>query len=302
MTILKKNEIIDSMLSYYKRYVPYLFLLPAGVILLVFFFIPFFQTFVLSFKDYSTNIYNPAYIGLQNYIKLFQSPIFYKVLLNTFIYLFVAVPILATVPLFLAIFINQKIKGITLYKILIYFPVIVSIVVAAIAFKWLYADQGILNYAMNKLGLGSIGWLTDTHFALISVIIVTIWKGIGYYMMIYLAALMSVPKELYEACDIDGANPFRKHLTVTIPHIMPTIALVSTISAISAMKVFAEIYVMTKGGPLNSSKTIVYYIYERAFENLDLGYASAMAVVLLIIVMIFSLINIIFFEKNKYQV
>lgn len=290
------------MLSYYKRYVPYLFLLPAGVILLVFFFIPFFQTFVLSFKDYSTNIYNPAYIGLQNYIKLFQSPIFYKVLLNTFIYLFVAVPILATVPLFLAIFINQKIKGITLYKILIYFPVIVSIVVAAIAFKWLYADQGILNYAMNKLGLGSIGWLTDTHFALISVIIVTIWKGIGYYMMIYLAALMSVPKELYEACDIDGANPFRKHLTVTIPHIMPTIALVSTISAISAMKVFAEIYVMTKGGPLNSSKTIVYYIYERAFENLDLGYASAMAVVLLIIVMIFSLINIIFFEKNKYQV
>lgn len=290
------------MLSYYKRYVPYLFLLPAGVILLVFFFIPFFQTFVLSFKDYSTNIYNPPYIGLQNYIKLFQSPIFYKVLLNTFIYLFVAVPILATVPLFLAIFINQKIKGITLYKILIYFPVIVSIVVAAIAFKWLYADQGILNYAMNKLGLGSIGWLTDTHFALISVIIVTIWKGIGYYMMIYLAALMSVPKELYEACDIDGANPFRKHLTVTIPHIMPTIALVSTISAISAMKVFAEIYVMTKGGPLNSSKTIVYYIYERAFENLDLGYASAMAVVLLIIVMIFSLINIIFFEKNKYQV
>lgn len=289
------------MLRYYKRYVPYLFLLPAGVILLVFFFIPFFQTFVLSFKDYSTNIYNPAFIGLQNYIKLFQSPIFYKVLLNTFIYLFVAVPILVTVPLFLAILINQKIKGITLYKILIYLPVIVSIVVAAIAFKWLYADQGILNYIMNKLGFASVGWLTDTHFALISVIIVTIWKGIGYYMMIYLAALMSVPKELYEACDIDGASPLRKHLTVTIPHIMPTIALVSTISAISAMKVFAEIYVMTKGGPLNSSKTIVYYIYERAFENLDLGYASAMAVVLLAIVMIFSLINIMFFERGKYQ-
>lgn len=290
------------MLRYYKRYVPYLFLLPAGVILLVFFFIPFFQTFVLSFKDYSTNIYSPTYIGLQNYIKLFQSPIFYKVLLNTFIYLFIAVPILATVPLFLAILINQKIKGITLYKILIYLPVIVSIVVAAIAFKWLYADQGILNYFMNKLGFGSVGWLTDTHFALISVIIVTIWKGIGYYMMIYLAALMSVPKELYEACDIDGASPLHKHLTVTIPHIMPTIALVSTISAISAMKVFAEIYVMTKGGPLNSSKTIVYYIYERAFENLDLGYASAMAVVLLVIVMIFSFINIMFFERGKYQI
>ncbi len=269
--------------------------------MLVFFFIPFFQTFVLSFQDYSSNIYNPTWVGLQNYIKLFQSPIFYKVLLNTFLYLFIAVPILAIVPLFLAILLNQNIKGITLYKILIYLPVIVSIVVAAIAFKWLYADQGILNYVIQKMGFDAVGWLTDTRFALISVIIVTIWKGIGYYMMIYLAALMSVPKELYEACEIDGASTLKKHLTVTIPHIMPTLALVSTISAISAMKVFAEIYVMTKGGPLNSSKTIVYYIYERAFENLDLGYASAMAVVLLIIVMIFSLINILCFEKNKYQ-
>lgn len=290
------------MLKYYKRYVPYLFLIPAGVILLVFFFIPFVQTIMLSAQDYSNNIYNPTYVGLQNYVKLFHSPIFYKVLLNTFLYLFIAVPILAVVPLFLAILINNKIRGITLYKILIYLPVIVSIVVAAIAFKWLYAEQGILNYAVTKFGGTAIGWLTDTRFALVSVIVVTIWKGIGYYMMIYLAGLMSVPKELYEACAIDGASALKKHLTVTIPHIMPTIALVSTISAISAMKVFAEIYVMTKGGPLNSSKTIVYYIYERAFENLDLGYASAMAVVLLIIVMIFSLINILFFERNKYQI
>ncbi len=290
------------MFKYYKSYVPYLFLIPAGLILLVFFFIPFFQTIILSFQDYSTSIYHPTYVGLQNYIKLMQAPIFYKVLFNTFVYLFIAVPILAIIPLFLAILINQKMRGMTLYKILIYLPVIVSIVVAAIAFKWLYAEQGILNYVIGSLGFAPIGWLTDTRFALISVIVVTIWKGIGYYMMIYLAALMSVPKELYEACDIDGATPLKKHLTVTIPHIMPTIALVSTISAISAMKVFAEIYVMTKGGPLSSSKTIVYYIYERAFENLDLGYASAMAVVLLIIVMIFSLINLMFFEKNKYQI
>ena len=188
-----------------------------------------------------------------------------------------------------------------MYKILIYLPVVVSSVVAAIAFKWLYAQSGILNYGLNLLGINSIGWLTDTRFSLISVILVTIWKGIGYYMMIYLASLMSVPNELYEACDIDGAGFFRKHLTVTIPHIMPTIALVTTISAISAMKVFAEIYVMTKGGPLNSSKTIVYYIYERAFEHLDLGIASACAVILLVIVMAFSIVNIMFFEKDKYK-
>lgn len=290
------------MFQYYKKYAPYLFLLPAAVVLLVFFFIPFFQTIYLSFLDYSTDIYSPTLVGLKNYTNLLYSALFYKVMFNTFVYLFVAVPILAIVPLFLAILINQKLRGLTLYKILIYLPVIVSIVVAAIAFKWLYAQAGIFNYFLQVLGLNAIGWLTDTRFALISVIIVTIWKGIGYYMMIYLASLMSVPKELYEACDIDGAGFFRKHLTVTIPHIMPTIALVTTISAISAMKVFAEIYVMTKGGPLNSSKTIVYYIYERAFENLDLGYASALAVVLLIIVMAFSLINILFFEKNKYQI
>ncbi len=290
------------MFKYYGKYTPYLFILPSAIVLVLFFFIPFFQTFVLSFFDYSNNLYSPAFTGLNNYTELFHNPVFYKVLWNTFLYLFIAVPILAIFPLFLAVLINQKIRGITLYKILIYLPVIVSIVVAAIAFKWLYADQGILNYAANILGLNSIGWLTDPRFALYSVIIVTIWKGIGYYMIIYLASLMSVPTELYEACDIDGANFWTKHLTVTIPHIMPTIALVTTISAISAMKVFAEIYVMTKGGPLNSSKTIVYYIYERAFENLDLGFASAMAVVLLVIVLIFSLINIFCFERNKYQI
>lgn len=287
-------------MKYFAKYTPYLFLLPALAVLLVFFFIPFIQTIFLSFKDYTTSIYSPEFVGLANYAELFKSSVFYKVMGNTFLYLLIAVPFLATFPLFLAILINQKIRMITTYKLLIYFPVIVSIVVAAIAFKWLYASEGILNYLINLLGIESIGWLTDTNFSLLSVALVTIWKGIGYYMMIYLAALMSVPQELYEACDVDGAGFFRKHLAVTIPHIMPTIALVTTISTISAMKVFAEIYVMTKGGPLNSSKTIVYYIYERAFENLDLGYASALSVILLIIIMAFSLINILCFEKNKY--
>ena len=266
------------------------------------YFILFYSVFSnnwTKFLDYSSNIYHAGFAGLKNYIDILHNPIFYKVMFNTLLYLVVAVPILAIFPLFLAILINQKIRGITLYKILIYLPVIVSIVVAAIAFKWLYAEQGILNYLLNVMHINSIGWLTDPKYAIYSVIIVTIWKGIGYYMMIYLAALMSVPKELYEACDIDGANFWIKHLTVTVPHIMPTIALVTTISSISAMKIFAEIYVMTKGGPLNSTKTIVYYIYEKAFENLDLGYASAMAVILLVIVMIFSLINIFCFERGN---
>ena len=285
------------MLKFYGKWVPYLFLLPAIILLTVFFFIPFVQTLGLSFSDYSQNLYSPTFVGIKNYILVFNDPIFLKVLFNTLCFLLIVVPFLTIIPLFLAILINQKLRGITLYKILIYLPVVVSIVVCAIAFKWLYAEQGIINYLIGT----KIGWLTDTKYSLFAVAIVTAWKGVGYYMMIYLASLINVPKELYEASDIDGANIWQKHLTVTIPHLMPTIALVSTISAISAMKVFAEIYVMTQGGPLNSSKTIVYYIYEKAFENLDLGFASAMAVILLIIVFILSLINILCFEKEKYR-
>ncbi len=172
------------MFSFYKKYAPYLFLLPAGVVLVVFFFIPFFQTIGLSFFGYENSIYNPDFVGLENYKKLVTSPVFYKVMANTFIYLFVAVPFLVIFPLFLAILINQKIRCVTLYKILIYLPVIVSIVVAAIAFKWLYAQSGILNYFMQTFGYNPIGWLTDPKYSLYSVAIVTIWKGVAYYMMI----------------------------------------------------------------------------------------------------------------------
>ncbi len=287
--------------SYYKKFIPYLFLIPSLVFLTIFFFIPFFETIVLSLKDYSNDIYNPVFAGLNNYKILFQTKEFYTSLKNTFLFLFLVVPILTIFPMIVAILLNQKIKGIGLYKVLIYIPVVVSIVVVAIAFKWLYTTQGIINYVIDIIGAKPIGWLTDTRWALISVAVVTIYKGIGYYMMIYLAALMSVPKDLYEAADVDGANVFFKHLNVTVPHIMPTIALVVTISSISALKVFTEIYVMTKGGPLNSTKTVVYYIYERAFENLDLSLAAAASVVLLFIILIFSVINITFFENKRYK-
>ncbi len=278
-----------------------MFILPAAVILVLFFFIPFIETVVLSFRDYSTNLYSPNFVGLDNYVELLKSKEFYKVIWNTFLYVVGAVPILATVPLVLAILINQKIRCLNLYKILIYLPVIISIVVVAIAFKWLYATQGILNYFAELFKISPIDWLTSPDVAIWSVIIVTIYKGIGYYMMIYLSALIGAPKDLLEAAEVDGAGLIQKHLNVTIPYLMPTIALVVTVSTISALKVFAEIYVMTRGGPLDSTKTIVYYIYERAFENLDLSMASAASVVLLIIVMVFSALNILVFEKGKYE-
>lgn len=278
---------------------PYIFLIPALTVLTVFFFIPFIESFILSFQSYEKNIYSPDWVGLENYIELLSSPVFWKTMLNTFIYVFVAVPLLVILPLAMAILMNQKLKGISIFRVLAYIPVIVSIVVAGIAWKWLYASNGLLNYLLDLFKLPAIGWLTDPNIALYSVIAVTVWKGLGYYMIIYLSSLVSVPKDLYEAAEIDGANEIQKHLTVSVPHLKPTIALVSIISSISAMKVFVEIYVMTQGGPMNSSKTIVYYIYQRAFENLDLGYASAAGVILLVIIMLLSIVNMKYFEEKK---
>ena len=285
-----------------KNLVAYLFLLPAAIFLIVFFFIPFFQTIQLSFYDYSNDIYQGSFVGLKNYIELVKSPLFIKTILNTFYFLILCVPFLVVFPLFLAILINQKIAFKTPYKVIIYLPVVVSIVVVAIAFKWLYAPNGLLNFFLEKMHFAPLGWLSSPKVAMISTALVTIFKGVGYYMMIYLSALMGVPNELYEAAEVDGYTGFKKHMLVTVPHIMPMIALVSTISSISALKVFVEIYVMTHGGPLDSTKTIVYYIYEKAFENLDLGIASAGAVILLAIVMIFSILNIFVFERDKYRI
>lgn len=288
------------MYKYLPKGIPYLFLIPAFVFLVVFFFIPFFQTIQISFQNFS-DIYSPNYVFFENYKALFAQKSFVNSILNTFWFMILCVPFLVIFPLFLAVLINQKIAGVTLYKLLIYIPVVISIVVVAIAFKWLYGEAGLLNYFLSLFKLPALGWLTDPKIAMVSVALVTIFKGVGYYMMIYLSSLIGVPRDLYEQAEIDGANEFQKHMTVTVPHLMPTIALVATISSISALKVFVEIYVMTRGGPMESTKTIVYYIYEHAFEKLDLGIASAGAVVLLVLTLAFSLINLYCFERKKYD-
>ena len=289
------------MKNYYAKYTPFLFLLPAGVILGVFFFIPFFDSFLLSFQNFDNSLYHPVWVGFENYRQLLLSPVFWQVLWNTFVFMVVAVPVLVVLPIIIAVLLSQTLRGITIYRVISYIPVIISIVVAGIAFKWLYSYEGLLNYFISFFGIPKVEWLTSPDVAIYSVIVLTVWKGLGYYAMIYLAALTTAPKELYEACDIDGASVLRKHLAITIPHLMPTIALVAVISSISAMKVFVEIYVMTQGGPMNSTKTIVYYIYQKAFENLDIGVASACGIILLIITMGLSVFNVKFFE-NQHQI
>lgn len=281
------------------RYVPYLFLLPATLVLLVFFFYPLLEVFRLSFTKYNI-VTDPTYIGFDNFKKAFNDPLFWKTFKNSLIYLVGVVPPLVFIPIILAILVNNTIRGISFFRAVFYLPVIISIVVIGIAWKWLYSENGPLNYLFTSLHLipDKISWLSEPNIAIFSVMVVTVWRGLGYYMVIYLAGLQAIPKELYEAAEIDGANSLQKHFYITLPLLSSSIIFVSVVSAINALKVFVEIFVMTSGGPAYNSATLVQYMYEKAFQELNLGYASALGVVLFLFTFLFSLANIKVVEKN----
>ncbi len=257
-------------------------------------FYPAFQAFSLSFTQYDLDLTQaPQWVGLKNFQKLLSDKVFWQTLRNTFLYLIGVVPILVIVPLVLAILVNQKLRGIRWFRIAYYTPVIISMVVAGIAWKALYTSDGILNQLLKLVGFtDGIPWLTSPDLALWSVMVVTIWKGLGYYMVIYLAGLQGIPVDLYEAAAIDGSDGWQKHWDITIPLMRPYLSLVAVISSISAMKVFEEVYIITQGGPLNHSKTVVYYVYEKAFQDLEINYASAIGLVLFLFILILSIINL----------
>ena len=279
---------------------PYLFLAPALFVLTIAVFRPAFQAFQYSFVefDYSNLNEAPTWIGLANFKDLIKDDLFWKTLKNMVLYTLCVVPILATIPLGLAILVNQKLRGIHWFRVAYYAPVVVSIVVAGLAWKWLYVENGLLNQTLSALSGSEIRvpWLTRPEWALYSVMAVTVWKGLGYYMVIYLAGLQSLPADLYEAAAIDGSDGWRKHWDITVPLMKPYIFLVTVISAIASTKVFEEVFVMTKGGPLNASKTPVYYIYESAFSDTDYSYACTIGLALFLIVIVLSGIRLIFFN------
>ncbi|KEZ52187.1 carbohydrate ABC transporter permease [Metabacillus indicus] len=279
---------------------PYLFLLPGCIILGAFIFYPMLQAIWLSFTNYNM-VTEAEFIGTENYQNLFEDELFWKVLGQTLLYLVIVVPALVILPIFIAILVNQQIRGIAFFRSAYYIPVVTSMVVVGITWKWVYADQGVLNYFLESLGIigEPVHWLTSTSTSIFAVMAVTVWKGLGYYMVIYLAGLQAIPGDLYEAADIDGASKWKQIIHITIPLLMPSIMIVTIMSSISAMKVFEEIYVMTGGGPLNSTKTLVFYIYQEAFENLKMGYASAGGVILFLITLVFSILNIKFMNKRE---
>lgn len=275
--------------------IAYLFLLPALIALGISVFWPALQAFYLSFTSFGLDLTaTPTWVGGANIQRLLKDPLFWQTVGNSLLYLVGVVPVLTIAPLGLAILVNRALPGMHWLRVAYYSPVVISMVVAGIAWRWLFAENGLLNQALTSLGLLNQGipWLTSPSLALASVMVVTLWKGIGYYMVIYLAGLQSIPQNLYEAAAIDGADGWRRHWHITIPLMRPYGILVAVISAISATKVFEEVYIMTQGGPRNSSKTIVYYIYEQAFEKLEISYACTIGLVLFLAILSLSVLRL----------
>lgn len=282
------------------NWTPWLYLAPAGLILGIFWFLPALMAVVTSFTQVNLGSSNDFlaqfhWIGVENYAAMARDPLFYKALANSWIYLIGVVPPLVLFPLLLAILVNVPVRGIGFFRAAYYLPVVIPIVVVGLTWKWLYAENGLVNYVGQTLFpwllQHPLPWLSLPETALGAVMAVTVWKGLGYYMVIYLAGLQGIPKELYESADLDGANRFKQHLHVTLPLMIPQMGLVAIISSINALKVFAEIWVLTKGGPLDASTTMVYYLYQQAFENLNMGYASALGMVLFAMTLVLSLLN-----------
>jgi len=286
--------------------VAYLFLLPALVFLGVFTFYPVGFGTVLSLFAYNLRTLlgmEPArFIGLEHFRALWSDRFFWIALSNSVKYILV-VPILQFSSILLAIAVNRRLRGIAWFRAAYYLPVITSIVVVGLLWRWLYEQDGIINYALLALGLieRPISWLGNPDLALYSVMFVTFWKGLGYYMVIYLAGLQTISPEYEEAALIDGAGRWQVLRHVTLPLLRPSILVASTISTIAALKVFEEVYVMTGGGPIFRTFTMFFYIFDVGFQKFDFGYAAALAVVLAVGIMILSALNFAVFRRGGFE-
>jgi putative chitobiose transport system permease protein len=277
------------------RVVPWLFLAPALALLLLSVLIPAAMALLLSSTTSGLDVDAPLqFIGLANLRRLLSDPMMGRVTLTTFLYLIGVVPPIVLGSLALAVLVNRRLPGIHLLRAAYYTPVLVSLVVAAIAFRWLYAENGLINGWLKTL-LGAsftpIGFLTSPALALPSVMLVTFWKGLGYYMVIFLAGLQGIPAELYEAAALDGCEGWSRHRHVTLPLLMPYVSLVAVISALGATKVFEEVFLMTQGGPADSTRTLVYYVYDQAFGELEISYACTVGLALFLFVLLLSLLR-----------
>jgi ABC-type sugar transport system permease subunit len=270
-----------------KHHLAYLFIAVPVVSSIVFLLIPMLTSLWWSFNDYS-GLQPAKFIGLQNYIKLLtDDTIFLHALRNTTLFVLMGMSIGPTLGLITAIMLNQNIRLRTIFRTAYFLPVMTSMVVVATVWMMLYNQNGLFNTVLTNLGLGTVGWLSDPKWTLVSIVLASIWQGFGFETVVYLAALQDIPKELYEAAMIDGASAWQRFWTVTLPGLRSVVLFVYVYGIIGSYQVFDQVFVMTSGGPVYSSTSIVYYLYTR-FQNLRLGYSSAIAYILFVILVLFS--------------
>ncbi|SDJ60273.1 carbohydrate ABC transporter permease [Streptomyces indicus] len=264
---------------------PWMFLLPGFAIIGSFVLFPFFSTVSSSFTDQRTLIAG-KWVGGANYQEMFQDDMFWIALRNSLLYIVGVVPPLVILPLLLAMLVQRYLPGISFFRSAFYTPVVASVVVVGLIWVWMLDDRGLVNAVLGAIGIGPVAFLSDQWLLLISAMLVTVWKGLGYYMIIYMAALGNVPKELHEAAAVDGAGAIRRFFTVTVPAVRSTMVLVAALSSVNAFKVFSEVYLMAgpNGGPGGEDTTLVMLI-KQVGTGLSgrVGYASAISVVVFVI-------------------
>lgn len=275
-----------------ERKAAYLFIIPAVVLLAAFLLYPALQTVRYAFTDY--NIMRPdriKFCGINNFIELFQDKDFWIAVKNTLHFTILVVPFQTVLALVLALLISSRRKGVSIFRAAYFSPQVTSMVVVAILWTVLYnsnPNSGLLNALLVNLGMEPCGFLNDPKSAMNSIVFMSAWQGAGYQMMIFLAGLQGIPKDQYEAASIDGAGKIKSFLYVTLPGLKNVISYVIMITVIQAMKLFTQPYVMTKGGPQNATRTLVYYVYEQGFQKRNFGYACAVAAVFFVIVISLS--------------
>ncbi len=270
-------------------------ILPWVITFCVFWLYPLIYAGYLSLTEYNTLSNTAVFIGLDNYKRILSDPIFYKAITNTALFTFGTVPVTTCIAIILAIMVNTRLGRFKEFLKTTYFiPSVTSLVVISLIFMNLYSQDGYVNSMLKMFNLPypAKGWLQETGTSLISVMIMDIWSAVGYYMILFLAALQTIPNDLYDSADLSGASAWQKFKMITFPMIRPTLLFVIIINTIKSFQIFTEILVMTKGGPLNSTMTLVYMVYSNAFEKSDaMGYASALAYIVFIILLIFTVIQ-----------
>jgi len=274
--------------------------------LLLFLITPFIIAFVISFTNQRL-ITNPnlptQFIALRNFVRLFNSASFRQALLNTFVFAVVVVPLQTFLALLLAVLVNQKLRFINLFRTIYFSPVVTTMVVVSIIWYFLYnPGEGLINQMISFISFGKLGpynWLNDTSLALPAIMILSIWQGVGFQMVIYLAGLQGIPDELYEAGRVDGANAWQQFWQITIPQLRNTTIFVIISTTILAFKLFTQVWVMTKGGPQGATKTLIILLYEEGFKMLRVGYASAIGVLFFLIVLAVSLIQRVYLKEER---